>query len=57
MGIDKIELHKVLREMFDAGFEYGWEEARRSEYGVAPTYQDPEEAFFDAVMALKTTKE
>jgi hypothetical protein len=55
--IDLNELHKVLREMFDAGRQYGWEEAKYDEQGIAPTYQTSEEAFFYAVMGLKTTKE
>jgi hypothetical protein len=49
MGIDLNELHKVLREMFDAGRQYGWEEAKYDEHGIAPAYQNPEEAFLDAV--------
>lgn len=57
MGIDLNELHKVLREMFDAGRNYGLEEANGVDHGRDPTYKTSEEAFFYAVMALKTTKE
>lgn len=48
MGIDKAELLKVLREMFDAGHKYGLEEAKCDAFGMR-VGKTPDEAFLNAV--------
>lgn len=43
------ELEKVLREMFDAGRDFGWQEYEASEYEMGLS-QTPEEAFDAALL-------
>lgn len=48
MTFNILELLNVLREAFDAGREYGWEEAKADEHGVK-VGKTPEEAFYAAL--------